>query len=140
MNKILFKIYGGLFLLCVLSTYLEASSFVTVSPFQRKSPNSMVSEGIYIATNTNTETLAANVRVSSYPAILHAVTINTPGSGSAVEVFDQRVSTSSINRIANIDTTSKVTLLYDVYCSSGISIYNRGTIPADVTVIYWPVP
>lgn len=102
-------------------------------------PNSYVSESVNLSTNTAVLTLIADVGVSSYPVLLHTVTINTPGTSSTLEIFDASRSTlpvTNARRIARIDTTSKKTLTYDVYCSSGLAIYNYGSTPADITITY----
>lgn len=99
--------------------------------------DSYVSQGVYYSTNTNAATLA--VQVSSYPALVHSVTVNTAGTSSVLEIYDATHSTltsTNARRIAKIDTTAKGLYTFDVYLSSGLCIYNYGSTPADITVTY----
>lgn len=100
-------------------------------------PNSYVSEGVYRSSNTAAVTTSTNsVIISSYAFVLHTVTVNTAGSvGSSLRVWDTRISTSHTDSelVANIDTTSKKSYLYDIYMPSGCAINNIGG--ADVTIV-----
>ena len=82
-------------------------------------PNSYVSEGVYRSSNTAAVTTSTNsVVISSYAFVLHTVTVNTAGAvGSSIRVWDTRISTSHEDSklVANIDTTSKKSYLYDIY-------------------------
>src|SRR3990167_10849196 len=79
--------------------------------------NTYVSEGVYQATNTAVVTIGTDtVIVSSYSCVIHTVNVNTAGTGSKLEIWNTKISTSSaeIEKIANIDTTAKISLIYDV--------------------------
>lgn len=98
-------------------------------------PGNFSSQAVYTSSNTSATTFS--VVVSSKSASLHTVNVNSSGTNSSLEIWDSRTSTNSAQRkIAKIDTTSKVSLTYNIDCSSGITINNQGNPPADVTLSY----
>lgn len=122
-----------------------APSILLAEPPKEKQPGiaEWISEALYSSTNTSASVGTGWFgNVSTAPTFLHSVTINTPAaSGSKLEIWNVRFGTSGLNadgtalqKIATIDTTSKVTLLYDVYCSTGLYLANHGG--ADVTASY----
>ena len=99
-------------------------------------PNSYVSAVVNLSTNTGSVTL--DCFISSRATQLHTVSVNKAGTGSTLEIWDTRGSTSVVQsrKIATIDTTSKASFIYDVYLGTGMKINNQGSPAADVTVSY----
>jgi hypothetical protein len=99
-------------------------------------PNSYSSP--VVNTSSNTKAVTVDTFISSRTTQLHTVSINQAGTGSTLEIWDTRGSTSSITskKIATIDTTAKACFHYDVVLATGMKINNQGTPPADVTLSY----
>lgn len=74
--------------------------------------------------------------------VLHTVTINTASAAATLQVFNYNSTTSppAANAITGVITapaggyTSPVTLIFDIECSTGITVIVTGT--ADLTVTY----
>lgn len=123
--------------------FIGLSSFCYSEKKQKSSgvtmpdPGVFISEAVYISTNTGV--VSVSVLVSTVPNFIHSVNVNTAGTSSKLEIFDSSVSTTALNirKIANIDTTSSKSLIFDIGLSSGIAIYNQGSIPADITITYF---
>lgn len=123
----------GLFSLMASPLFAGVGDYADKQP----QPNSYVSEGVY--NSSNTAIVSTYTIVCDKAAILHSVIINTPGAtGAKLQIFSSNTSTFGVTavKIATIDTTSKETLLYDVYTATGITINNTGNPPADVTVTF----
>lgn len=79
--------------------------------------------------------------ISSYPAIFSSVIISSKGSADATLDVYNGISTSTAKKMIDtintgfINPTDSV-LAYDIYFSSAISINNRGTVPAKLTITY----
>ncbi len=100
-------------------------------------PKQWNSEAVYIASHTKVSfDVALEVMVASRAVLLHAVIINTPGTSSSLRLYDMQLTTDTGNLIADIDTTSKGTLTYNIGLSSGMTIDNQAETPADVTISY----
>ena len=72
------------------------------------------------------------VTVKTGPGILHALTINTVGTLTAITVADATSGTTS--PIAITGTPSQGTLYYDVSFNNGLTITTTGT--GNITAIY----
>lgn len=106
-----------------------------------------VSEAVYQSTfsasanpvdvnGINTSVIISSLAVSN--ASLHTVNVTAAGTSSFLELWDCQVSTNDARcrLIASIDTTAKVSYLFDVHCSSGLKMHNRGTTPAAIQISY----
>ena len=101
-------------------------------------PGTFATESLYISSNTGIYSSSMTVEVSSQVGFFRGVTVNTPGISSFVEIWDGQESTitTTARKIARLDTTSKIAMNYDIQYSSGLIIFNQGTTPADITIIY----
>ena len=93
-----------------------------------------VRQAIYRSSTTSTAEQGAILTTSA--CFVHAVTVNTSGSSSSMELFNGRISSNTAAIGPDIDTTAKETLLYDMYFSSGLIYNNKGGTPADVTILW----
>ena len=109
--------------------------------------NSIVTEAQYVSSVTCAVTVSSangfqnfGVDVSSDKAKLYSIIISSVGTDNAyVELFDAYASTSADTSITGpLSANALRQLFYNVQLTSGIAIYNRGTFPACVTVIYAP--
>lgn len=94
---------------------------------------------VWYSTTVNAVTTSAQVVISSYPAILGSVIINTTGTASKIELWNSKISTAGAAGtylIASVDTTGWKDNNYNLYLSSGLSIFNTGTTAANVTITY----
>jgi len=103
------------------------------------SVNSWISQGVYVSSAV-IGVSSGTVSISSYPAILFAILISQTGSqDSKLEVWNHPTATGTNMLFPTIDTSSTTRSFpfwANVYCSSGISIFNQGTTPAKVSIIY----
>ena len=104
-------------------------------------PNSYVSQAVNLSTYVNIFTGSPTTLViSSYSVLLHTINVSSSGINSVLEVYDASVSTAviggSVRKIQAIDTSKVGTYHYDIYCSSGLSLYGYGIRAPDVSVIY----
>lgn len=82
-----------------------------------------------ISTNDNTT-------VIDRTGILHAININTLGSGSTITVYDNAYGAGGV-KIATIDSSiGPGTRTFDLHFTSGLTIATAGTTAADITVTY----
>lgn len=108
-----------------------------------RNPQNYTSGAVFIASNTSV--VSTKTDISSRTAVqLGYVIINTAGSSSKLEIFNTRVGTITVaglapQRVATIDTTSKVSLPYLLFLGSGCYINNTGSPAADVTIGYLPM-
>jgi len=139
-GKMLGKEKPALLLMAIGMFFLAGNLFAGETyPYSRGYWNSVPKDSCVVYTTTGGAVIDENVQVSTFPAILKGITVNTNGTASFLEVFDSKMSTTAagIQRIGTFDTTvSKSLILYDLYCSSGILINNRGTTPASITLYY----
>jgi len=108
-----------------------------------RNPTDWSSQAIYKSTNVSGIGNSNNPAISTSPALIHTLTINSFGVNSKVEIFRSRQSTTANpmqDRIASIDTSTNNPAgyyLFDVYSDSGVMWHNYGQTPADVTMTYW---
>ena len=103
-------------------------------------PNAFIAEARQSSVTLGSFTSMTIPWISSYPAILCAVHISSYGSGDAkLDIFNG-LSTTTANRLVDTINTGIVNPVddkyFNIYASSAISIYNRGTVPAFVTITY----
>jgi hypothetical protein len=102
--------------------------------------NQHISQGVYQSSVTNgafTGSGFVNISSPAGAATLYCVAVTSAGSADAVLEIFNGVSTNTANRLIDALNTSVVgNWIFNVHASSGISIFNRGTIPAKATIIY----
>jgi len=130
-----------------LVPFLFVASALAETPSPRQpAPNSFVSEGVYSSTNVSVVTSSQAIVISTRACIIHTIVVNYPGaSGDQLEVWNSKISTTpsavkygdgrELQRVLRLDTSSKKSLLYDVFCDSGMAIYNQGTGEATITYL-----
>ena len=120
--------------------FLAGSLYAEARKTGQRRPGQFVSESVYISSNSFSVGIGTFAAViSSYPASLHAITVNKAGSSdSQIDVWDTRVSTfaEGARKIASLAGASSRTLFYNIDCSSGIAVNITGTAAPDVTYIY----
>lgn len=141
LNKRKFNLYLPLLLFGALSLCLAVDSPRLYDNVME--PNAYTASTVFLSSNTSSSNtcVGCEVIISSVPTLLHTVTINTPGTSSTLTIFDAYNSTTAagIKKIATIDTTSKISLLYDVFTTStGLTISNSGSPAADITLSVRP--
>ena len=100
-----------------------------------------VTQGVYISSFTASSTSIDMPFISTQAAILYKVMVTSGGQGSPIlDIYDTSVDTGSPGAlrdlIATIDTTNERDYEFNVFFNSGIAIFNRGVIPANLTFIY----
>lgn len=93
-----------------------------------------VNEAVFTYRNitTNASTVLASA-VKAIPGVLHNVVVNTKGSASTAQIFDNTTCTGT--KIATIDTATQLgTFTYDALVTTGICVLTAGTTAADITV------
>lgn len=80
-------------------------------------------------------TTNATTTVKTGSGLLHALALNTRGTGSTITVYDNTAGSGT--KIATIDSTLSTTaFIYDVAFKTGLTIVTAGASAADVTVAY----
>lgn len=65
-------------------------------------------------------TAAGTTTIKTGAGFLHAITLNNPGSGVTIKIYDN--TQGSGNLIGTITPTAAITLFYDVAFSTGLTI------------------
>lgn len=84
-------------------------------------------------------TAGGTVVQATAPAILHGVTVNTPGvgAGTVLTLLDVGSAPGAVPAtIAVIDTSASKTLYYDIVTANGLATSIAGATIGDVTVSY----
>jgi hypothetical protein len=86
--------------------------------------------GAFEHTNVNS---AGTTNIKKGPGVLRSVTINTKGgAGHTATIFDGLDATGQ--KIAAIDATNQITLIYDIAFKTGLTLVTAGGNPADITI------
>jgi hypothetical protein len=86
--------------------------------------------GAYEHTNINS---AGTTTIKKGPGVLRSVTINTKGgAGHTATLFDGL--DAGGKKMAAIDATSQITLVYDVAFKTGLTLVTAGGSAADITI------
>lgn len=131
--------------------FLFAAGFAgaeNINSFRLTVPGkSYVSSGVNLTTATTVQTTTTTAVVYTGASIVSSIHIINPGVASTLQVFDSAIGTGTSNTFAKnlfgtIRTSTAVThdfqrsYYFDAYCSSGISINNRGATPAEIVISY----
>lgn len=81
-------------------------------------------------------TTAGTTVVRTGAGKLKRITVNTPGTLSQLVLYDSV--TGSGTKIGTVNTVlGQLSLQYDIGVTNGLTIVTTGTVPADLTVVYW---
>ena len=128
--------------LLFMGSPLLAIDMLSYADLPVKSYDSFVSTRVYVVSVSSQITFSTmtNVIIASFPVVVQNLVIGKAGSWDAsVDLYNAMISTTNgvVDLLYSIDLTSMTVYRssdWKTYFSSGLCIYNRGTIPADFTI------